>query len=182
MIEVILVSGLNRESLDELLRYARYSLVIDLEVPYEKRNYAIREGDYVYGYNCPVLTVENSFGCQDVYEHCIFINITYGLFVPTAFAPTNPAQDVRYFQPKGYNLKECEISVYDKWGNLVWYSNEVEDGMFVGKWDGRCNGKMMASDVYRWKMEATFIDGQVWEGYELSNGKKTKFGNVMLIR
>lgn len=156
--------------------------IIDLEVPYDKRNFTVREGDYVYGYNCPTLTVENSFGCQDVYEYCIFINITHALFVPTAFAPANPAQDVRYFQPKGYNLKECEVSIYDKWGNLVWFSNEVENGMFVGKWDGKCNGKMMASDVYRWKMEATFIDGQEWEGFELSNGKKTKFGNVTLIR
>ncbi len=156
--------------------------VVDLEVPYEKRRFPIREDSYVYGYNCPILTVENSYGCKDVYNECIFINITSGLFVPTAFAPTNPAHDVRYFQPKGYNLKTCEVSVYDKWGNLLWFSNEVEDGMFVGRWDGTYDGKKLASDTYIWKIEATFMDGQIWEGYPLKNGKKTKYGNVVLIR
>ena len=54
--------------------------------------------------------------------------------------------------------------------------------MFVGSWDGTCNGKMMASDVYIWKMEATFLDGQTWDGYAVGNGKKSKFGSVMLVR
>jgi len=79
-------------------------------------------------------------------------------------------------------LMKCEISVYDKWGNLIWYSNEVKNGAFVGSWDGRCNGKMMKSDIYIWKMEATFLDGQEWEGFDAGNGKKTKFGSVTLIR
>ena len=155
---------------------------IDLEVPYKHRYAPIKEGDYLFGYNCPILTVQNSFGCSDSYTECVFINVTSNLFVPTAFAPTNPSQEVRYFQPKGYNLKTCEISVYDKWGNLVWYSDAVENGAFVGKWDGRCNGKLMVSDTYIWKMEATFLDGQSWEGFDVGNGKKSKFGNVMLIR
>ena len=156
--------------------------LIDEKVPYEKRNFPIREADYVYGYNCPILTVENSFGCKDMYKECIFINITSSLYMPSAFSPSNPAHGVRTFQPKGYNLKTCQVSVYDRWGNLVWYSDEVEDGVFVGSWDGRCDGKMMKSDMYIWKMEATFLDGQVWEGFDAGNGKKTKFGNVLLMR
>ncbi len=102
--------------------------------------------------------------------------------MPNAFSPTNPAESVRTFQPKGFNLMKCDISVYDKWGNLIWYSNEVKNGAFVGSWDGRCNGKMMKSDIYIWKMEATFLDGQEWEGFDAGNGKKTKFGSVTLIR
>lgn len=156
--------------------------LIDEKVPYEKRKFPIKEDDYIYGYNCPILTVENSFGCKDYYKECIFINITSSLYMPTAFAPLNPAHSVRTFQPKGYNLKTCQVSVYDKWGNLVWYSDAVEDGVFVGYWDGRCDGKMMKSDTYIWKMEATFLDGQVWEGFDLGNGKKSKFGNVLLMR
>lgn len=155
---------------------------VDLEVPYSDRRYPITESNYVYGYNCPVLTVENSYGCSDSYTECIYINTTSSLYVPDAFSPSNPAHEVRYFQPKGQNLKNCEVSVYDKWGNLVWYSDEVEDGSFIGRWDGRCNGKMMASDTYIWKMEATFIDGQKWEGFDVGNGKKAKYGNVLLVR
>ena len=156
--------------------------VIDTVVGYDQRRFAIQEGDYVYGYNCPILTVKNSFGCKATTTECIFVNITSSLFVPTAFSPTNPAHSVRKFGPKGYNLKTCEISVYDKWGNLLWYSDEVKDGMFVGTWDGTYEGKMMKSDVYIWKMEASFLDGQTWEGFDTGNGKKTKFGSVTLVR
>ena len=156
--------------------------VIDTVMDYSKRFFAIQEGDYVHGYNCPILTVENSFGCKEVYKDCIFLELTSSLYVPTAFAPMNPAHSVRTFQPKGYNLKTCEISVYDKWGNLLWYSDAVEDGKFVGYWDGRYEGKMMQSDVYIWKMEATFLDGLPWDGFAVGNGKKAKFGSVTLIR
>jgi hypothetical protein len=155
---------------------------IDTVVAYDKRKYPLLEGNYIYGYNCPILTVENSFGCKDVYKECIFVNITSSIYVPTAFAPMNPAHSVRTFQPKGYNLKTCEISVFDKWGNLLWHSDAVEDGKFVGSWDGRYEGKMLKSDVYIWKMEATFLDGQVWEGFDVGHGKKAKFGSVTLVR
>ena len=156
--------------------------VTDVEVPYNERNYPLTEDGYVYGYNCPILKVVNEYGCESTYTECIFININSSLYVPTAFSPSNPAHSVRTFQPKGFNLAQCNISVYDKWGNLVWYSDKVEDGIFEGEWDGTCNGKMMASGVYIWKMEATFLDGQVWEGFDGGNGKKVKFGNVLLIR
>ena len=155
---------------------------IDTIVDYAQRNFPLLEGNYIYGYNCPILTVENSFGCKDVYKECIFVNITSSLYVPTAFSPSNPAHSVRTFQPKGYNLKTCEISVFDKWGNLLWHSDAVEDGKFVGSWDGRYDGKMMKSDVYIWKMEATFLDGQEWQGFDVGHGKKAKFGSVTLVR
>ena len=156
--------------------------IVDTVINYSNRLLPIQEGDYIHGYNCPILTVENSFGCKEVYKDCIFLELTSSLYVPSAFAPMNPAHSVRTFQPKGYNLKTCEISVYDKWGNLLWYSDAVEDGKFVGYWDGRYDGKMMQSDVYIWKMEATFLDGLSWDGFDVGNGKKAKFGSVTLVR
>ncbi len=155
---------------------------VDFVVPYKKRGNTITEGDYVFGYNCPILAVENSFGCKDSYSECIYVNITSSLFVPNAFSPTNPAESVRTFHPVGYNLETCEFSIYDKWGNLLWYSNKVENGTFMGSWDGRYNGEMMMSGVYIWKMEATFLDGQEWKGFDDGKGNKTKFGSVTLIR
>ncbi|MCQ2960527.1 MAG: gliding motility-associated C-terminal domain-containing protein [Bacteroidales bacterium] len=155
---------------------------IDTIISYDRRKFPITETDYAYGYNCPTLTVENSFGCRDSYTECVFVNIVTSLYMPTAFSPTNPAHSVRNFQPKGFNLKTCELSIYDKWGNLLWFSNNVKDGVFVDSWDGMYDGKMMQSGVYIWKMEATFIDGQIWEGFDVGNGKKSKFGSVTLLR
>lgn len=162
--------------------HERDNSVVDTLIPYDMRKFPIQEGHYLYGYNCPTLTVTNDFGCKSTITECIFVNIATSLYVPTAFSPSNPAHSVRTFQPKGFNLATCEISVFDKWGNLLWYSNEVEDGMFVGYWDGRYEGKMMKSDVYIWKMEATFLDGQEWQGMDSGNGKRTKYGSVILVR
>ena len=156
--------------------------MIDAVIPYEQRKLPILEEDYSYGYNCPMLTVENSFGCRDTYTECFFINSSSALYIPDIFAPANPALGVRTFAPKGFNLKTCEVAVFDHWGNMIWYSNEVRDGMFVGEWDGRYNGKMMEAGVYVWKIEATFIDGKVWDGVEVGRGKKKRYGNVMLMR
>ena len=155
---------------------------VDTVLSFNQRNFPIYEGGYLYGYNCPILTVTNDFGCTSTYTECIFVNLSSSLYVPTAFSPSNPAHAVRTFQPKGFNLQTCEISVYDKWGNLMWFSNEVKDGMFVGYWDGRYEGKMAESDTYIWKMEATFLDGQVWQGFDAGNGKTVKYGSVMLLR
>ena len=182
--------GAGGDSIAEPVTYTAYwnyghigesETAIDTIMANNQRNHPLLEGGYTFGYNCPVLTVENSFGCSEKYTECIFVKISTSLYVPNAFSPTNPAHSVRSFQPKGFNLKTCEISVYDKWGNLLWYSDEVQDGIFVGSWDGRYDGKMMKSDVYIWKMEATFLDGQTWEGFDAGNGKKTKFGSVTLI-
>ncbi len=154
----------------------------DKIVEYKDRNTIVEAGGYTYGKKYPELTVINEYGCKSTYKQEIFIDIRSGIYVPTAFSPTNPAYSVRNFHPVGYNIDKCEVWVYDKWGNLVWYSDEVENGIFVGKWDGTYKGELLQSDTYIWKMEAKLLDGKQWEGLQLSNGKFVKYGSVTLIR
>ncbi|HOS85165.1 MAG TPA: gliding motility-associated C-terminal domain-containing protein, partial [Bacteroidales bacterium] len=158
--------------------YEGYDRIVD----FEQRNDYVEAGGYTYGKKNPELTVINEYGCESTYKQEIFIDIRSGIYMPTAFSPTNPAYSVRFFHPIGYNLEKCEIWVYDNWGNLIWYSDEVENGIFVGKWDGTYNGELMKSDTYIWKMEAKLLDGKQWEGLQLTNGKYVKFGSVTLIR
>ncbi|OQA94668.1 MAG: hypothetical protein BWY22_02390 [Bacteroidetes bacterium ADurb.Bin217] len=136
---------------------------------------------YIYKLEIQI-TVENAHGCVNSITKEIFVDIKSGVYIPTAFAPTNPALGVRYFQPLGYGFEECEVWIYDAWGNLVWYSNEVEDGIFVGKWDGTYNGELLKSDTYIWKMEAKFVDGKIWLGQGDNPARLKKFGSVSLIR
>jgi len=154
----------------------------DKIVEYPQRKEIVEASGYTYGYKNPKLLVENEHGCRSEYSEEININIQAAIFIPTAFAPTNVAFGVRYFQPVGYNIKTCEVWVYDVWGNLVWYSNEVENGIFVGKWDGTYNGELLKADTYIWKMEAELLNGKPWEGKQALNGKISKFGSVSLIR
>jgi len=138
--------------------------------------------DYVYGPKPVTMTAINSFGCSATYEEEIFVEISAALYVPEAFAPNNPALGVRIFQPKGFNIETMEVYVYDVWGNLVWFSNEVENGNFVGAWDGTYNGKALKSDSYVWKINAVFVDGVDWKGKKDSKGHVSNYGSVLLIR
>ena len=156
--------------------------IIDQEIPYEHRNFPVEGIGFGYGEYFPTLTVVNEYGCEATHKERIFVEINTGLYVPNAFAPSNPAVGVRTFQPIGYNLETCEIWVFDTWGNIIWYSNEVENGLFVGKWDGTYKGELLKSDVYIWKIKAKFLDGKKWEGEENDKGHYKKHGSVFLIR
>ncbi|MBR5433566.1 MAG: bacterial Ig-like domain-containing protein [Bacteroidales bacterium] len=103
------------------------------------------------------------------------------LSIPTVFSPQSDDQNINTFHPTGSNLATCEISVYDKWGIELWHSDEIVNGEFVGYWDGKQNGEFVKPDTYIWKMEATFLDGEVWEGIDDGNGNKTKFGSVIVL-
>src|SRR5690606_11583261 len=154
----------------------------DMHVVYEDVHEPLLIGGYYYGYREPILRVVNSYGCESDYSEVIFVGAVWNLYVPTAFAPMNPAHGVRYFQPKGFNLESMEVYVFDLWGNIVWYSNEVENGNFVGKWDGTYDGKPLKSDMYIWKIEAVGVDGQSWKGVPDGKGGYNKYGSVMLLR
>lgn len=135
-------------------------------------------------YNISLVTW-NSFDCTDTlimkYEFMI-----KGLFVPTAFSPSNPKAELRLFKPVGVNLDEYFIEVYDRWGNLMWDSEEIDEaGRPVEGWDGTYNGKPVQQGVYVWKASAVFKDGSIWEAANVGNNKGmplSKWGTVTLFR
>jgi gliding motility-associated-like protein len=135
------------------------------------------------------LIVKDMMGCADTtytdYEF-MFDN----LFVPNAFSPTSvtptvKGMEVRKFLPKGLNLQNYHVMVFDKWGHLIWESKKLTDdgkGMPAEGWDGTLNGEPMPQDVYMWKINATFKNGKVWEGSDTGKGSTTNMGTVTLIR
>lgn len=153
----------------------------DLFLQYEDRNKPVLIENYSYGNKYPELTVINDYGCSDSYSTEIFIDIQSGIYIPNAFSPGNAAQSVRVFKPVAFNLEYCKLWIYDKWGNLLFYSEEVQDGSFVGEWSGTYDGEMLPNDVYIWKMDAKFLDGTIWKGIKKPIGY-SKFGNVTLLR
>jgi gliding motility-associated-like protein len=108
------------------------------------------------------------------------------LYVPNAFSPSNLSGSMgcRVFQPKGLNLQQYHVMVFDKWGHLLWESTKLtpDTGMPVELWDGTFNGEPMPQDVYMWKINATFKNGKVWEGSDAGTGSTTTMGTVTLIR
>lgn len=139
-----------------------------------------KEGHYIIQ-----LTTSNDQNCTDTLS--MEYNFMYkGLYVPNAFNPGHNDPEVAVFKPKGSNLKLYNVGVYDRWGNLLWSSNKIdENGSPAESWDGTLHGEVLKQDVYVWKITAQFRDGEVWDGTNAGNNDKMpqqKAGTVTLIR
>lgn len=119
------------------------------------------------------LYVESMQGCRDSISDVVDIATVKGLYVPNAFAPAVADEGISRFQPKGVGLDYYSIKVYGKDGTCVWSSSELKDGRPAAFWDGTFKGMPLPKGVYNYELNATFIDGTVWEG---------RNGSVILIR
>jgi PKD repeat protein len=132
-----------------------------------------------------MLTANTEYGCSDSVTQDIYI-VKKSLYVPNAFAPgfdgTNSL--VKVWQPVGNGLRDYHAQVFDKWGELIWESRLLtSDNHPAEGWDGTYQGKMCQQDVYVWKIEATFLDGQIWGGMAYPNQSDRKtLGDITIIR
>ena len=95
---------------------------------------------------CYLLHSINSFGCENTDEVCVSVTKDYGVFIPNAFTP-NGDSDNELFLPVGYGIKSYEITIFDRWGNTVFKSNETDKA-----WDGKVKGKPAEQDVYIYRI------------------------------
>ncbi|MCB9186838.1 MAG: gliding motility-associated C-terminal domain-containing protein [Flavobacteriales bacterium] len=84
------------------------------------------------------------------------------LFVPNVFSPNEDGHN-DVFKPRGTEPFDYELRIYDRWGNLVFTSDEIDKG-----WDGTFRGKAMNSAVFVY--------------YVLSGDQVIDKGNVTLLR
>jgi len=131
------------------------------------------------------LVTWNDLNCTDTtqmnYEFMV-----KGLYIPNAFSPTNPHEEVQLFKPVGINIETYHIEVYDRWGNLLWHSEALDDlGRPAEGWNGKYNGELVQEGVYVWQASAVFKDGTIWNADNVGNIEplpKSVNGTVTLIR
>ena len=71
--------------------------------------------------------------CSDTIQHTLTIDPVYTLYVPDVFTPNNDGlNDI--FYPKGKGIADFEMYIYNSWGELVFYSIDINEG-----WSGRIN-------------------------------------------
>jgi hypothetical protein len=79
-----------------------------------------------------------------------------------------------------------ELWIYDKWGNLVYFSDKIQEpfmspaegwnGLFMG------NGDPLPMGVYTWRINASFLDNKRWKGQMNSHGEVLTYGTLTLLR
>jgi len=115
-----------------------------------------------------------------------YIFLAKGLFVPNAFSPGNPHGEVILFKPVGINLMQYRFEIYDRWDNLLWWTEKLDAaGRPVEGWNGTYNGIDAPIGNYIWKASAIFKDGSIWEGNSVGktdNLSTQSYGTFVLIK
>jgi gliding motility-associated-like protein len=88
------------------------------------------------------------------------------VYVPNAFTPTNDGRN-ETFSAKGIFVFQYDMKIYDRWGELVFETNDINKG-----WDGYFHGRKCQQDVYIYEIFAKGSGGQTF----------SKKGNVTLLR
>jgi gliding motility-associated-like protein len=90
----------------------------------------------------------------------------FTLYIPNTFTPNGDGMNDT-FGVSGGALKEFSIMIYNRWGEMIFESNNPKE-----RWDGNFNGEESPIGAYVYKVLAKGTDG----------GFAQKSGSVSLVR
>ena len=100
-------------------------------------------------YNVTLITT-NQAGCIDSISKVVIIDDVFLFYIPTAFTPDGDGLNDNFkVVGEGLDLSNFKMTVFNKWGELVFESNNPDIG-----WDGTRNGSLVPDGVYIWKIDA----------------------------
>ncbi|MEB2781823.1 gliding motility-associated C-terminal domain-containing protein [Algoriphagus sp. C2-6-M1] len=132
------------------------------------------ESDPIHQYTSPgkyivSLKVSGLNGCIKENNKILVIKGVEYLRMPNAFSPNGDGQNDFYF-PVFNQLQAIEFWVFNRWGEIVFYSNSLEDQ----GWDGSFKGKEAPSGTYVYKVD--------YRNETDSNDLKSQTGSFLLIK
>lgn len=88
------------------------------------------------------------------------------IYFPNSFTP-NGDTDNENFEPKGINVYDFKMYVFNRWGELIFTAKDISD-----KWNGYYKDRLCQSDIYVYKAF-----------YKDKRGKEyNKIGKIALIK
>jgi gliding motility-associated-like protein len=91
------------------------------------------------------------------------------VFIPNSFTPNEDGLN-EIFYVVGADKEDYEFMIFDRWGEMIFHSNDPAKG-----WDGKYkNGRLVQQGTYAWKL--------FYKNYCLSPTYQTKFGHINVIR
>ncbi len=114
------------------------------------------------------LTTNNDYGCAGVFTDSLIIQPQFTIWIPSAFTPNAYGRN-DYFTAKGIGISQFYMMIFDRWGNQIFTTNDINRG-----WDGRANGgsEVALEDVYVYKIQVT----------DIFNQQHSYIGSVTLIK
>ncbi len=90
------------------------------------------------------LITSTQYGCSDTAYKTVVIEPDFVFYIPNAFSPNNDIHN-KTFSGKGLYIREYEMMIFDRWGNLIFFTDDINK-----PWDGRINNdtELAERDVY----------------------------------
>ncbi|MES2591474.1 MAG: PKD domain-containing protein [Bacteroidota bacterium] len=120
-------------------------------------------GDY-----CATLAISNNAGCVDTSQVCFVIKPEFTFYIPNSFSPNADGKNDEFYG-RGENIKEYEMSIYDQWGDKIFFTKNINE-----PWNGLSNkgSGVSQQDVYVYDI---VVKDNKNERYQYT-------GNVTLLR
>ncbi len=106
-------------------------------------------------YTARLIATSNG-GCTDTTELPVTVEPEFTLYVPNAFTPNGDGKN-DIFLAYGNEISSFKMGVYDRWGNLIFTSDDIMSG-----WDGRASdgSEIAQQDVYVYKIAVKDFEGK----------------------
>lgn len=99
-----------------------------------------------FKYNIQLFVI-SEYGCTDSVSHAIEIDNLWTIYIPNSFTPNGDGVN-DLFKAYGVGILEFNMTIYDRWGEVVFRTDNIEEG-----WDGTpISGDAVKQDVYVWKV------------------------------
>ncbi|MFA6275139.1 MAG: PKD domain-containing protein [Pedobacter sp.] len=125
----------------------------------------------------------NEYGCVDsIQKQVQIIGVPGYMYVPNSFIPGGTSTQLQKFTAIGSGIKSWHMSVFNKWGQVLWETTQLNDGKPVEGWDGTYKNTPQPQGIYFWKIDIEFINGTEWKGMTYDSSPPKRTGSIYLIR
>jgi gliding motility-associated-like protein len=113
-----------------------------------------------------ITVFDNETGCSAVDSMTVFVDNLIDIYLPSAFSPNGDGfNDVLFL--RGHGIVEFNLRIYDRWGALIFETDDLERG-----WDGTLYDKKCEQGTYVYILNYTLR----------KQAPKTEKGNILLVR
>ncbi len=129
------------------------------------------------------LRVTNQQGCfTNTFKTVRITGVPGYLYIPNSFMPSSATSELREFKAKGSGIASWKMTIFNKWGLVLWETTKLDEGKPAEGWDGTYHSQPVQQGVYYWKIEVDMINGTPWKGMSYDGSAPKRTGVINLIR
>ncbi|MEL7021508.1 MAG: T9SS type B sorting domain-containing protein, partial [Bacteroidota bacterium] len=103
--------------------------------------------------------VMNAEGCMAMDEIIVNVSKERLLYLPTAFSPDGDGSNEVFFVGVGQDVERIEeMSIYDRWGTLLFSVSDIPPNDARYGWDGKFKGNTLRTNIYICKSNGCLVD------------------------